>query len=118
MGETERIYELLKKIFKKVTKGNPLCLYEFMINPDSFSRTIENIFYISFLVKDGYAKIYLDGDKLPVIEPIEKEFRSNDKSNQKKTTDNIQSMISMSKPEWRELIEVFGIENALIPDPK
>ena len=41
----------------------PIPLYWFMINPDSFSRTIENIFYISFLVKDGYAKISIGEDK-------------------------------------------------------
>ena len=66
VNETERIYEVLKKIQKKM-KGAPICLYEFMINTKSFSRTVENIFYISFLVKDGYVKIYLDEDNLPVI---------------------------------------------------
>lgn len=118
VGETERIYELLKKIFKKVTKGEPLCLYEFMMNPESFSRTIENIFYISFLVKDGYAKIYLDSENLPVIEPIDKVFKANDRATQKKNTENIQCMISLTKPEWKEIIEVFNIETACIPDPK
>ena len=48
--ETERIYLLLCRYFKKL-KGEPLCFYEFVINPNSFSRTIENIFYVSFLVK-------------------------------------------------------------------
>lgn len=63
--ETERIYKLLCRYSKKL--NGPLCLYEFTINPKSFSRTIENIFYVSFLVKDGYVKIYLDEDQLPVI---------------------------------------------------
>lgn len=50
VSETERIFKILKRIYKKF-KENPVCLYEFMINPHSFSRTIENIFYVSFLVK-------------------------------------------------------------------
>jgi len=56
VSETERIFDLLKKYYARA-KSSPICLYTFMINPHSFSRTIENIFYISFLVKDGYAKI-------------------------------------------------------------
>lgn len=63
--EIERIYKILKRFFKKFKR--PICLYEFMVNPKSFCRTIENIFYVSFLVKDGYARIYLDKENLPVI---------------------------------------------------
>lgn len=103
--EIERIFKILKRYFKR-TKGTPICLYEFMINPTSFSRTIENIFYVSFLVKDGFAKIYLDTDNLPVIEPIlenePESFDSNDLAKRKKAnTVNIQSMVSLNKIEWR-----------------
>ena len=56
VSETERIYDILKKYYAR-SEGAAICLYTFMINPHSFSRTIENIFYISFLVKDGFAKI-------------------------------------------------------------
>ncbi len=87
LSEIDRIFELLKKYYKRM-KGSPICFYTFIINPFSFARTIENIFYVSFLVKviifisyilkiyfldylfnikDGYAKIYLDADGLPVI---------------------------------------------------
>lgn len=115
--ETERIYQLLCKYYKKL-KGGSLCFYEFVINPDSFSRTIENIFYVSFLVKDGYVKVYLDEDKLPVIEPIpieEVKAQAEEAANKKA---NIQSMVSLNKIQWRELIEVFQIEKCLIKDIK
>jgi hypothetical protein len=49
--------------------------------------------------------------------PIQKEFNKkndNPKSQQKKSTENIQSMISLTKPEWKEIIEVFEIENVYI----
>lgn len=118
VGEVERIYSILKKYFKR-SKGVPICLFEFIINPDSFSRTIENIFYLSFLVKDGYAKISLSSDNLPVVEPnLENEKMLNDKKlNNQRDVNNIQSVISLTKLEWQELIKVYNIDRPLIPDP-
>jgi hypothetical protein len=117
VSEIERIYELVKKYCKKL-KG-PICFYQFVINKDSFSRTIENIFYVSFLVKDGYVRMYLDASKLPVIEPVsdDRSYDAND-SNKAKSTSNIQSMVSINKKQWQEIIEVFQINNNLIKDPK
>ncbi len=37
------------------------------MDPESFGHTIENMFYVSFLVKDGHCRVFLDDDKLPVI---------------------------------------------------
>jgi len=116
VSETERIYNILMKRFRK-TKGEPFCFYEVLINPHSFSRTIENIFYVSFLIKDGFAKIFLDEDELPVIAPIENPTVKQSQSADDKKI-NIQSMISLNKKQWKELIDVFEIDHAFISDPK
>jgi len=42
-------------------------LFEFAVNPKSFGQTIENLFYISFLVKDGFVRISFDDDGLPTL---------------------------------------------------
>jgi hypothetical protein len=56
---------------------------------------------------------------VPLLENEPKSFAANEMVNKKKSnTVNIQCMISMTKLEWKELIETFEIEIALIPDPK
>lgn len=120
VSEIERIFEILKKIHKRALKiGVQIGFYEFVINPFSFSRTIENIFYVSFLIKDGYARISLNSDNLPIIEPTnDEDYNAADASKKKKSVNNIQSMISLTKAQWEEIKEVFNITTALISDPK
>jgi hypothetical protein len=38
-----------------------------VINPDDYGQTVENIFYASFLIKEGSAGIQVDDDGLVVI---------------------------------------------------
>lgn len=42
-------------------------LFDFAINPRDFGQTVENLFYISFLVREGNAQIVKDDDGLPLL---------------------------------------------------
>lgn len=44
-------------------------LFQFVVNPDSFSQTVENLFHLSFLIKDGNASLQLDQNGLPIAAP-------------------------------------------------
>ncbi|KAJ8248196.1 hypothetical protein GJAV_G00239400 [Gymnothorax javanicus] len=68
--EVERILGYLQQ-YHQEDPDTPISYFEFVIDPKSFSRTIENIFHVSFLIRDGLARIYLDTDKLPYIAPME-----------------------------------------------
>jgi hypothetical protein len=42
-------------------------LLDFAINPHDFGQSVENLFYISFLIKEGNAKIVKDTNGLPLL---------------------------------------------------
>jgi hypothetical protein len=42
-------------------------LFDFAINPDSFGQTVENLFYISFLIREGNARVLADHNGLPLL---------------------------------------------------
>jgi len=42
-------------------------LFDFVVNPTSFGQTVENLFYISFLIKEGNVKVLEDDKGLPLL---------------------------------------------------
>ncbi|XP_029377294.1 non-structural maintenance of chromosomes element 4 homolog A [Echeneis naucrates] len=106
--EVERILGYLRGYYGD-EPTSPISYYEFVIDPNSFSRTVENIFHTSFLIRDGLARIYLDKAKLPCIEPVEEgEVEAGGPSSRK------QCIISISPKMWRELKDAFNITETLI----
>ncbi|XP_067858374.1 non-structural maintenance of chromosomes element 4 homolog A [Heptranchias perlo] len=106
--EVERILGLLQGYFK-ADPETPINFFDFVIDPHSYSRTVENIFHVSFIVRDGFAAIGLDQDKLPIIEPVN-EGVDNERPQQQRQ----QTVISLSQQEWKEIIETFEITDAMI----
>ncbi|KAM9345327.1 non-structural maintenance of chromosomes element 4 homolog A [Symphorus nematophorus] len=109
--EVERILGYLKSYYQD-DPTSPISYYEFVIDPGSFSRTIENIFHMSFLIRDGLARMYLDNDELPCIAPVEEgEVQAGGSGSRN------QCIVSMSPKIWQELIDAFDIRDTMIQPP-
>uniref|UniRef100_UPI00358F3465 non-structural maintenance of chromosomes element 4 homolog A-like isoform X2 n=1 Tax=Myxine glutinosa TaxID=7769 RepID=UPI00358F3465 len=107
--EMKRVLDILSAYVKK--DDAPLGLYEFVIDPNSFSRTIENMFHLSFLVKDGLVSIECGEQGMLRIGLVPLHHERMDHSGNK------QMITSLSMQKWKEIIDTLHIHQALIPVP-
>jgi hypothetical protein len=57
----------VQRLLEERDKGEGINFLELVINPDDYGQTVENIFYASFLIKEGSAGIQVDEDGQIVI---------------------------------------------------
>jgi hypothetical protein len=98
------------------TEGTPLI--PFLINPHSFSQSVENVFYFSFLVRDGKVAIEVEtsedspyyGDAITCLSP----FPSSSSSSSSSSTDALPSFLVRSEPATEEDRMGGGAKHQLI----
>ncbi|BFZ65340.1 hypothetical protein YB2330_006506 [Saitoella coloradoensis] len=97
-----------------LAQHSPCPLFKFILNPESFPQTVENIFYLSFLVRDGKASIQEDEDGLPVVQDCEEPDEADFAAGLKKK----QIIFEMTEAMWKELCEAFDVRKSIIPTRK
>jgi len=106
-NETTKNVVQICEILDRVGKIN---LFEFIINPESYSQTVENIFYLSFLIRDGKAILDEEDGEL-VIErtdpPDEEDYMHGIKKKQ--------YVLEIDYQTWKDIVEVYDIRNSMIP---
>ena len=99
----------------------PVPFYQFVINPRSFSQTVENLFYVSFLIRDckvAVSRFEDEGeDGLLLIETAEPPTvdmqQESDGQYQR-----IQNILQFDMDDWRTLISKYQITGSMIADRK
>lgn len=102
-----------RAIFRKhgLATNWEVSLFQFAVNPYSFGQTVENLFYISFLVKDGYVALGTDDDGLPTLRCTQPRTAS---EMREKGASRHQAIFSLDFKTWRKLITAFDITEPLI----
>lgn len=88
-------------------------MFAFIINPNDFGQSVENLFYLSFLIRDGTCAMELSEETLePMIwlceAPSEEDYASG-------TLKKRQLVMELDMATWRRAIEVFDITEPKIP---
>ena len=78
------------------------------MDPTSFGRTVENMFYTSFLIKEGKARIFFDdaeegGSKMPLIVPMGKRKYECDADSSNGGDKKNQVLMKISMEDWTRL---------------
>lgn len=86
-------------------------LFRFVVNPHSFAQTVENLFYVSFLVKDGYVALGKDNDGLPTLRIAEPGTLN---ERREKGAARHQAIFSLTFETWRKIVRAFDIKEPII----
>ncbi|KAM0280640.1 hypothetical protein ACHAQH_003947 [Verticillium albo-atrum] len=90
-------------------------LLRFVVNPKSFGQTVENMFYVSFLIRDGKVNVEFDENELPSLSPIDS---SGAEGVAKTGAMKHQAIFSMDMKTWRDIIDTFHITTPMIEHRK
>ena len=85
-------------------------LFDFCVNPQSFGQTVENMFYVSFLIKEGTVGLSFDSRGLPTLGGAEKKTLE-----QRQEAPKNQAVFTLDFDMWEAIIESHGIQKSLIP---
>ncbi|KAI9825134.1 MAG: nuclear protein, partial [Thelocarpon impressellum] len=117
--EAEIVDDMGDAEIREVMERHGICddggvgLFNFVINPSSFGQTVENLFYVSFLIRDGRAGILKDSDGLPTLHALAPhtaaEIREQNVQKQ-------QAILSLDHKTWKALIRAYDISEPMIPD--
>lgn len=107
-------------------RGNEIDFVKFLVNPKSFTQTIENIFNFSFLVKKGEAQIKMrkkaplgsSQEANPLDLPMSGCFVSASVGDENYNGPSRQCVIPFTMKDWRRLREAYDLDECDIPHRK
>ncbi|CAE7224246.1 unnamed protein product [Rhizoctonia solani] len=103
--------ENIKMVYRRLEECQRINFFKFVINPTSFGQSVENMFYVSFMIRD--AKIAFEVvDNEPFIYACDPPDQNDYEGGgiQKR-----QLVMELDVATWKRAIEVFNITESVIP---
>jgi len=64
---TKDVQHIMNQVRRACKERDRIGYFHFLVDPNSFAKTVENMFHFAFLVKDGRVGVALGSDELPYI---------------------------------------------------
>ncbi|TFK26481.1 hypothetical protein FA15DRAFT_667363 [Coprinopsis marcescibilis] len=109
-NETTKNVLHLEKLLEEMTMDK-VNLFQFVINPRDFAQSVENMFYLSFLIRDGKVALDIEEDGEPLIYACEAPTDADYADKVKKR----QMVMELDMDTWRKATEVFQLKEPMIP---
>ncbi|TYZ65197.1 hypothetical protein PybrP1_000335 [[Pythium] brassicae (nom. inval.)] len=90
-----------------MTESRKKHLFDVVVNPSSFTQTVENLFDMSFLVRNGAVEIGIDDSGLPYLE-------NHEGRSEETIPAQTQSIISITPAQWEAIASVWGVDEPLV----
>lgn len=104
----EDIRSLMQKYNMSSNGGVPM--FNFCLNPKSFGQTVENFFYISFLIKEGKVGLAFDDDGMPTLSMVEAKTLE-----ERQESIRNQAVFKLDFDVWEDLVQSYGLQKCVIP---
>ncbi|CAH2101143.1 unnamed protein product [Euphydryas editha] len=111
--ETKKTTMMLEKL-ESVCRDEPISYFHAVLHPTNFARSVENIYHLAFMVRDGNLSVFIDEEtKLPFIRTLSKHKRRRLENSTEK-----QFIVSICMAKWKELVEVLKIKEIFFKTPE
>lgn len=112
--ETDR---QVAEMTKELERRQECNYWVFVIDPNSFTRSIENVFHSSFLVKDMLAALDLkiEPPKIRYIDPAEKKRAEEGSEENAGFQRHGQFIMGFDRNIWKEVIRKYRIRRCILP---
>lgn len=118
--DTQNTSNLVRSVFstvrsKQAQNPEPVNFFKFFIDPESFSQSVENLFFTSFLIRDARLELSLDDKGVPMIKRVDNErtrqILHDDRASKAAATHHI---ASFDYETWKALINTFNITESYL----
>lgn len=103
-------------VYQTLARVAPVPFYKFILDPSSFSKTVENMFYVSFLANDNRVRIEYDEQASDLLLHLLEEDTDEEESGGQTSwgRPKHQAIFSLTMRLWNELKQKYPLERPMI----